>query len=158
MSHVISSWLLTVVYILVNIWSGSKSLIELPLNLKPKMCYLRTTLNFFDPPQMLTTVYSISTLAIDIVMIMLFFSNFNSSNNPGGGVKYMFLIIFFIKEMHQQQRNLTDSKLFNGSKYQKLREKILHYYSNLLVHIFIPKGMHGEIYFKNYILIQGISC
>ncbi len=60
--------------------------------------------------------------------------------------------------MHQQQQNLTDSKLFNGSKYQKLREKILHYYSNLLVHIFIPKGMHGKIYFKNYILIQGISC
>ncbi len=60
--------------------------------------------------------------------------------------------------MHQQQRNLTDSKLFNGSKYQKLREKILHYYSNLLVHVFIPKGMHGQIYFKNYILIQGISC
>ncbi len=32
------------------------------------------------------------------------------------------------------------------------------FYSNLLVHIFIPKGMHGKIYFKNYILIQGISC
>lgn len=33
-----------------------------------------------------------------------------------------------------------------------------YYITNLLVQVFIPKGIHGKIYFKNYILIQGISC